>query len=482
MTAEREAGREWTRRTKLVCTLGPATADRVDELVATGMDVARLNFSHGEASFLTAAAGRVRDAGRAADRPVALLGDLSGPKIRLGQLDGGTVTLEPGASFELRPDGGGTIGDQTGADVSYRELAVDIRTGDRVLLADGAVELRVVGTDDTVTTEVVRGGTIRSRAGVSIPSERLSVPALTDKDRADVPRALELGVDYVAQSFVRRAADVTALRSILGDAPVSIVAKIETRPAVDDFDAILEVVDAVMIARGDLGVELPYEEVPIIQKQLVRRALDRGVPTIVATQMLESMVESPRPTRAEASDVANAVFDGADAIMLSGETAIGKFPILAAEAAIRIARLCEEKGAAHLAQGSRSLPGTDAGALSHAAVALARAEDDVAGIACYTRSGWTARMLAALRPPVPVLAFTPHERVVSALALVHGVRARSCADADLGAGGLELLSRLLAHEPAVPPGAAVVLVASTAQPDTGPNAIEMYRLPPRTHD
>ena len=479
MTAEGEAGRAWTRRTKLVCTLGPATADRVDELVATGMDVARLNFSHGEPSFLTAAAGRVRDAAHAAGRPVALLGDLSGPKIRLGQLEGGTVTLEPGASFELRPDGGGTVGDPTGADVSYRELAVDIRPGDRVLLADGAVELRVVDAREAVTTEVVRGGTIRSRAGVSIPSERLSVPALTDKDRADVPRALELGVDYVAQSFVRRAADVTALRSILGDAPVSIVAKIESRPAVEDFDAILDAVDAVMIARGDLGVELPYEEVPIIQKQLVRRALDRGVPTIVATQMLESMVESPRPTRAEASDVANAVFDGADAIMLSGETAIGKFPILAAEAAIRIARLCEEKGAAHLAQGSRNLPGTDAGALSHAAVALARAEDDVAGIACYTRSGWTARMLAALRPPVPVLAFTPHERVVSQLALVHGVRGRSCADADLGAGGLELLSRLLAHDPAVPPGAAVVLVASTAQPDTGPNAIEMYRVPPR---
>ena len=477
MTSEGGAGRAWTRRTKLVCTLGPATAERVDELVATGMDVARLNFSHGDPEFLAAAAGRVRDAAQAAGRPVALLGDLSGPKIRLGQLNGGSVTLEPGTAFELRPDVSKGMGDPAGAGVSYRELATDIQVGDRVLLADGAVELRVIGAADAVATEVVRGGTIRSRAGVSIPSERLSVPALTDKDRADVPRAVDLGVDYVAQSFVRRAADITSLRTLLGEATVGIVAKIETRPAVDDFDAILDVVDAVMIARGDLGVELPYEEVPIIQKQLVRRALDRGVPTIVATQMLESMVEAPRPTRAEASDVANAVFDGADAIMLSGETAIGKFPILAAEAAIRIARLCEEKGAAHLPSGARELPGTDTGALTHAAVALARAEDDVAGIACYTRSGWTARMLAALRPPVPVLAFTPNERVVSNLALVHGVRARSCADADVGAGGLELLSRLLAHEPAVPPGAAVVLVASTAQPDTGPNAIEMYRVP-----
>jgi hypothetical protein len=250
--------------------------------------------------------------------------------------------------------------------------------------------------------------------------------------------------------------------ALLGEAPPLIVAKIETRPAVDDFDAILDVVDAVMIARGDLGVELPYEEVPIIQKQLVRRALDRGIPTIVATQMLESMIEAPRPTRAEASDVANAVFDGADAIMLSAETAIGKFPILAAQAAIRIARLCEEKGAAHLAPGARDLPGTDVGALTHAAVALARAEDDVVGIACYTRTGWTARMLAALRPPVPVLAFTPNESVVAQLALVHGVSARSCADADVGAGGLRLLARLLSTDPAVSPGAAVVLVASTA--------------------
>jgi len=465
------------RRTKLVCTLGPATADRIDELVDAGMDVARLNFSHGDPPFLGAAAARVRDAARSAGRPVALLGDLSGPKIRLGQLGDGSVSLEPGSPFELRPDGGQGTGDATGAGVSYRDLATDIQVGDRVLLADGAVELRVVGAAETVSTEVIRGGTIRSRAGVSIPSERLSVPALTDKDRADVPRAVDLGVDYIAQSFVRRAADVRSLRTALGDAAVGIVAKIETRPAVDDFDAILEVVDAVMIARGDLGVELPYEEVPIIQKQLVRRALDRGIPTIVATQMLESMVEAPRPTRAEASDVANAVFDGADAIMLSGETAIGRFPILAAEAAIRIARLCEEKGAAHMAPGARNLPGTDVGALTHAAVALARAEDDVAAIACYTRTGWTARTLTALRPPVPVLAFTPNERVVTHLALVHGVRARSCADADVGTGGLSLLARLLASDPAVPAGAAIVLVASTTQPDTGPNAIEMYRVP-----
>ena len=441
------------------------------------MDVARLNFSHGDPSFLATSAARVRDVAHTAGRPVGLLADLSGPKIRLGELEDGSLTLEPGAPFALRHGDGPPVGDTTGARVTYAALATDLRAGDRVLLADGAVELRVVATGDDVATEVVRGGTIRSRAGVSVPSERLTTPALTEKDRADIPVVLELGVDYVAQSFVRRAQDIETLRSLLGDQPPPIVAKIETRPAIDDFDAILEVVDAVMIARGDLGVELPYEEVPIIQKQLVRRALDRGVPTIVATQMLESMIEAPRPTRAEASDVANAVFDGADAIMLSGETAIGRYPILAAEAAVRIARLCEEKGRAHLAPGAGDASDTDVGALTFAAVALARAEPDLAGIVCYTRSGWTARMLASLRPPVPVFAFAPSESVVNQLALVHGVLPRFCGSSDAASGGLDLLERLLGEEPLVPAGAPVVLIASTTQPDSGPNAIEVYRVP-----
>ena len=292
-----------------------------------------------------------------------------------------------------------------------------------MLLADGAVELRVVDTSDDVATEVVRGGTIRSRAGVSVPSERLSTPPLTEKDRADIPsRSSSASTTWRSRScVVRTTSDAPGL---LGDQPPPIVAKIETRPAIDDFDAILGRRGRRDDRARRPGVELPYEEVPIIQKQLVRRALDRGVPTIVATQMLESMIEAPRPTRAEASDVANAVFDGADAIMLSGETAIGRYPILAAEAAVRIARQCEEKGHAHLAPGGGASD-TEVGALTFAAVALARAEPDLAGIVCYTRSGWTARMLASLRPPVPIFAFAPNESVVNQLALVHGVLARS---------------------------------------------------------
>jgi pyruvate kinase len=442
------------------------------------MDVARLNFSHGTPTLLSSWAVATREAAAVAGQAVAILADLAGPKIRLGELAGGSAQLAAGGTFTLRPDAG-PPGNAGSAHVSYRRLGADVQVGDRILLADGAAELRVTKADGDVETEVVRGGTIRSRAGVSIPSERLSSPALTSKDRADVPRAVALGADYIAQSFVRRASDLRALRELLGLAAPPIVAKIETRSAIDDFDAILGVADVVMIARGDLGVELPYEEVPIIQKQLVRHALDRGVPSIVATQMLESMISSPRPTRAEASDVANAVFDGADAIMLSGETAIGAYPILAAEAAVRICRLCEERGAEHLAPGAPAPAETDAGALAFAAVALARAESEIAGIACYTRTGRTARLLSSLRPRVPVFAFSPDPAVVNRLALIHGVSARTCVPPEDPGGRLGLMAWLLGEERAVPAGSPVVLVASTAAPGTGPNVLEVHRVPHR---
>ncbi|HUF06993.1 MAG TPA: pyruvate kinase [Candidatus Binatia bacterium] len=464
-------------RTSLVCTIGPASSGRVGELIEAGMDVARINFSHGTPESRAGAGRGVRSAAEAAGRGVAILADLPGPKIRLGDLATETLTLEAGAAFALRP-ADARPGDASGAQVSYPRLGADLLRGDRILLSDGAVELRVSETGEReVLTEVVRGGTIRSRAGVSVPSDRLSEPALTDADRTWLPDALELGADYIGQSFVRRAADVSELRTLLGPSGPPIVAKIETRPAVEDFDAICGVADAVMIARGDLGVELPYEEVPILQKQLVRRALDRGVPTIVATQMLESMISAPRPTRAEASDVANAIFDGADAIMLSAETAIGAHPILAAQAAERIARLCEEKGAAHLAAGAPPNAETDADALAYAAVALAAADEDVSAIACYTRSGRTARILSALRPRVPIIAFSPSAVVVRRLALPYGVEARACVPPDGVEGRLGLMAWLVGEDASVPPGSAVVLVASTAGTGTGPNLLEVHRVP-----
>ena len=466
------------RRTKLVCTIGPATIDRVDELVAAGMDAARVNFSHGTPDARAHAARTVHAAATRAGRVIALIADLAGPKVRLGQLADDEQTLESGARFTMRP-GSQTAGDATGAGVSQASLAEDLRPGDRILLADGAVELRVDAVTDEIETEVMRGGLIRSRAGVNVPAERLTGPGLTEQDRADARDAVELGAHYIAQSFVRRASDVEELRTVLGPDGPQIVAKIETRPAIDAFDAICDVSDAIMVARGDLGVELPYEEVPIIQKELVRRALDRGIPTIVATQMLESMISSPRPTRAEASDVANAIFDGADAIMLSGETAIGAHPILAAEAAARIIGLCETRGAAHLPSGAPPRADTDADALAYAASALAAADRDVVAIACYTRTGRTARIVAALRPRVPILAYSPHASVVAQMALVHGVEARSCQPPSDVDGRLGLMAWLVGEDLTLPAGSAVVLVASTAQPGSGPNLLEVHRVPAR---
>jgi len=467
-----------TRRTKMICTIGPATARRIPALATAGMDVARINFSHGTPASHAAAARAVRRVAAAGARPLAILTDLSGPKIRLGSLTGGSVELEAGRTFILRVAGKGrAAGDASGTRVSYRRMAADVKVGDPIFLADGAAQLRVTGIDDEdgVRTEIVRGGTIRSGAGVAVPAARLSSPALTARDRADIPRAISMGATYVGQSFVRGGQDIAELRRLLGTDGPKIVAKIETRPAVESFDAILEVTDAVMIARGDLGVELPYEQVPIIQKQLVGRALERGVPTIVATQMLESMIVAPRPTRAEASDVANAVFDGADAIMLSGETAIGAHPLEAAETAARIASLCEVDGAAYLPSGMSRPPGTERGALAYGAVTLAGTHAEIAAIACYTRTGRTARILASLRPRVPVIAFTPDPEVASRLALINGIVPRLSVALD-ESDRLGHLNGLLGEARLLGDGTTVVLVSSTATPGSAPNLLGIQRV------
>jgi pyruvate kinase len=446
------------------------------------MDVARINFSHGTPKSHAAASRAVQRVSTGAGRPLAILTDLAGPKIRLGALAGGSVELEAGQPFDLRVAGrGDAAGDGSGARVSYRRMAADVKVGDPIFLADGSAQLRVTGLIDRgrpdagIRTEVVRGGTIRSGAGVAVPAARLSSPALTTRDRADIPRAISIGATYVGQSFVRGAQDIAELRHLLGTDGPRIVAKIETRPAVDSFDAILDVTDAVMIARGDLGVELPYEQVPLIQKQLVGRALERGVPTIVATQMLESMIVAPRPTRAEASDVANAVFDGADAIMLSGETAIGAHPLEAADTAARIASLCEVEGAAYLPIGMSRPPGTDTGALAYAAVTLAATHAEIAAIACYTRTGRTARILASLRPRVPVIAFSPDPTVGSRLALINGVVPRLSVALD-ESDRLGRLNGLLGEARLLRDGATVVFVSSTATPGSAPNLLGIQRV------
>ena len=465
------------RCVRLVCTLGPATATRehVRDLADAGTYVFRLNASHGRAEDHSALVGLVREIEAERDHDLAVLLDFPGPKIRLGPVVGEQLWLDMGRPFRLSSDP--VAGDASGATTTYPGLPSDVRPGDRILLGDGVVELMVAAVGPgMVETEVVRPGSIRSGAGVNIPAERLSLPAITGRDREALALALDLGVDLIGQSFVRSAADVSELRGLIGDRPVPIVAKIETRPAVDDIDAILRAADAIMVARGDLGVELPLEEIPILQKEIVRKARIAGVPAIVATQMLQSMVSSPRPTRAEVTDVANAVLDGADAIMLSGETAIGEYPVEAARAAARIAEVAEERAGAFRVPVKTAAPGDEAHAVAHAAVTAAAEFSDVVAIACFTRTGRTAALLSAERPSVPVIAFIPQQRVRRAVNVRWGVTALPAevpSDTDAMIG---LMDEGVRRAGLVGSGEYVVMAASSPAGKTRTNLMKVHRV------
>ena len=456
--------------TKLVCTIGPATEGRVAELIDAGMSVARLNFSHGTADEHAARVAEIRDAARSAGRHIAILADLPGPKVRLGPLRDGKATLVEGSTFTFLAglDALDGDGDETHAATTHDGLAGDLAPGDRIHLSDGAVEVAVLAIDgNAVTTVVERGGTVRSRAGVNVPADRLSLPALGKRDRELARLAVDLGIDLVGQSFVRTAADVVDLRAILGPDGPAIVAKIETRSAVDGFESVARAADGVMVARGDLGLELPFEAVPLVQKRLVRTAVAMGKPVIVATQMLESMIAAARPTRAEASDVANAVLDGADAVMLSGETAIGAYPVLAAEAAQRIAAAAEAGSEADGADAEPVdvLPVGRGGALAVAAAALAEHDPTVTVLVAAGRQASWAVAAAARRPAVPIIAVVPDERTARLLAVVRGVWPVVPIDplmaANPGAISAQVLLREVAVHAALPAGGRAVVVAGS---------------------
>ena len=462
------------RGTKLICTLGPATEDRVAELVDAGMDVARINLTHQGPEERDRLVAAVREASAAAGKPVAVMADLSGPKVRLGELRGGEAVLRQGTRFTLRQ--GPAVGDETGAAASYPGLAGDLEAGDRISLADGEVELRVLDSDREVVAEVVLGGVITSRAGVNVPTERLTLPPVTEKDREDAAWAVSAGVDLVAQSFVRRAEDVHELRRLLGDRPPSVVAKIETRPAVVDAPRIAAAADAIIVARGDLGVEADLVEIPVLQKELVEAARDQGVPVIVATQMLESMVREPEPTRAEVGDVAGAVFEGADGILLSAETAVGAYPVEAARTAARIAETAETRGRRFVAEPpDPGGPPDDAHATCEAAADIAR-EGGVVAVACFTRSGRTAALLSAARPLVPIVALSPDEGVVRRLPLYHGVVPRTCRMPTGTDDMLAMLDSALLETGAAAPGDQAVLVASTPFGQAHTNLLNVHRI------
>jgi pyruvate kinase len=412
------------RSTKIVATLGPASAEPpvLRELLQAGVDVVRINSSHGDPGEWSEWIQRVRRLAAELERPVGVLVDLQGPRIRVGSLKE-PIALEPGAEVVFAPEHEARAGE---IPTTYAALARDVMQGSTILLDDGLLSVEVTAVVGSRVTAVVRqGGQLGSHKGMNLPGTKVSAPTLTDADRRHLAVAVERDVDFIGISFVRTAEDVVAVRDLVPE-HLRLVAKIEMAAAVDDLPRILDVSDAVMVARGDLGVELPFEEVPLVQKRLIAQANRHARPVITATQMLESMVQNARPTRAEASDVANAILDGTDAVMLSAETAVGKYPVRAVEAMVRIITEVERSMSGDRAGRRRRPHGRDAtpplveDAIAYA-TAVASEMLQVPLIVCYTTSGFTARKIAAHRPSVPIVGLSTVEHTVRSLTLVWGV-------------------------------------------------------------
>ncbi|MFS8513508.1 MAG: pyruvate kinase [Planifilum fulgidum] len=412
------------RKTKIVCTIGPASEELsvLKRLMEAGMNVARLNFSHGSHEEHALRIERIRRAAAETGKTVAILLDTKGPEIRTGDLREGEVELKEGETFILTTEP--VEGDASRVSVSYAGLPQDVRPGSTILIDDGLIKLTVVEVrGHEIVCRVVNSGVLKNRKGVNVPGVRIQLPGITEKDAEDILFGLEQGIDFIAASFVRKKEDVLEIRKLLEDrgADIPIIAKIENQEGLDNLDSILEVADGLMVARGDLGVEIPAEEVPLVQKQMIRKCNLLGKPVITATQMLDSMQRNPRPTRAEASDVANAILDGTDAIMLSGETAAGKYPVEAVETMARIASRAESalRYRDLFRQRSRELEVSITDSISQAVVHTAEALN-CAAIITSTESGHTARMVSKYRPRAPIVAGTPHEKVMRRLTLVWG--------------------------------------------------------------
>ncbi|WP_066637036.1 pyruvate kinase [Desulfolucanica intricata] len=413
------------RRTKIVCTIGPGceSVDTLKKMMQAGMNVARLNFSHGTYEEHQRRINAVRKAAAEEGCNVALLLDTRGPEIRIGKFKEEPVQLKAGNKVILTTDD--IEGDSSRIHVNYPGLPADVTTGNSILIADGLIELKVLNTSEReIECEIVNGGQLTSQKGVNVPNVIVNLPSLTEQDIKDIKFGIEHKMDFIAASFVRKAADVLAIREILeeADADLDIIAKIENRQGVENLNEIVKVADGIMVARGDLGVEIPVEEVPLIQKKIIEKCNRLGKPVITATQMLESMIQNPRPTRAETSDVANAIFDGTDAIMLSGETAVGKYPVDAVKTMSRIAERSESALQYEEILGKKRLAPsrTVTDAISYATCATAQ-DLGAAAIITSTQTGYTSKMVAKYRPKAPVIAGTPVESVLRKMALVWGV-------------------------------------------------------------
>jgi len=470
------------RRTKIIATVGPATRERpiLENLIKSGADVIRINCSHADHETVAKTIADVREISQSEDRAVGILLDLSGPKIRTATMAGGTpAELARGQKFILtnrQVEGTAEI-----VGTNYAQLPREVKAGDTILLDDGLIELKVLSTTETdVVSEVVSGGPLKSKKGINLPGVRLSIPALTEKDKADLAFGLKHDVEFVALSFVRDPDDIKDLKQLIGDhwPPPMVIAKLEKPEALEHLDEILEVADGVMIARGDLGVELPPEQVPAVQKRIIQKANALGRPVITATQMLESMIEHPRPTRAEASDVANAIFDGTDAVMLSGETAAGAHPLEAIRMMDRIA-VAAESSLNYSKLHEHELP-TSAHAIAHAACAMA-VDMKANAIAAFTKSGGTARLISQMRPPGPIIALTQHIHVYRQLALHWGVKPIMLTEVSDSESTLALVEDTLLDRGIVAPGDSMVITGGLPIAARGPaNFVKLSVLPPKT--
>ena len=470
------------RRAKIVCTLGPATSSprRICELVYAGMDVARLNMSHGSHEDHAEAYRLVREASDASGHGVGIFADLQGPKIRLETFADGPVQLRRGQEWTITTRD--VPGDDQICGTTYKGLPGDVKTGDPLLIDDGKIRLRVTSVEDTdVVTELLVGGKVSNHKGINLPGVAVSVPALSDKDEADLRFALSLSVDFIALSFVRDAKDVEDVRRIMDEVGVHVpvIAKIEKPQAIDNLDEIIASFDGFMVARGDLGVECPLEDVPFLQKRIVEKARLNAKPVIVATQMLESMITNPAPTRAEASDVANAVLDGADAVMLSGETSVGEYPVHTVETMARIIAATEQHA---LNDESRTFaeiewdPHTKGGVIAKAAAEVAE-RVGAKYVVAFTQSGDSAKRMSRLRGPIPVLAFTPVAQVRSQLALSWGVETFLTATVEHTDEMVRQVDEQLLRIGRVREGDLVVIIAGAPPGIPGStNALRIHRM------
>jgi pyruvate kinase len=463
--------------TKIVATLGPASSspEMVRKLIEAGVDVFRLNASHGSPEERTAWVREIRSASEEMGTNTGILLDLQGPKIRLGTFQGGEATLQEGAEFTITTEE--VVGDSTGACTTYRDFARDVKAGDRVLLSDGALELTVIESDgQKARCKVVTGGVVKDKKGINLPGVQLSTPSLTRRDMTNLQAGLDAGVDLVALSFVRKPSDVLRLRLFLEEkgSGMPIIAKIEKPEAVENIKDIISESDGVMVARGDLGVECPMEKVPFIQKSIIEQARRAGKFVITATQMLESMIEFPFPTRAEVSDVANAIYDGTDAAMLSGETSVGKYPVEAVRMMDRTAAQAEESIRKN---GFRELPNREY--VTHAEIVADSAYHaaKMAGaqaIVVFSSSGSSARLVARFRPPVPIFVFTPSQNVSRSLSIVYGVTSIVAPHTTSTDEMMHQMDRVLVEKGLLKPRDSVVFVAG--QPIGRPGTTNMMKL------